>query len=416
MTQNQRQVAHFRFAVAFCFAVLLSITSVAAQSVIFNPALASSVGFDFQRAVIHRTSLASAKWPAIVTGQFEFFSAYPMKDKSTGTVTVDCNKGESINQALTKSPLTRNLTVEIRGLCTENVVVTRDHVTLHGTDPANDGIQADLNEEFTDVALWVREAQLVTVENLKLTGGFSGLLATNVTLTNLHLINCRLEGNGAYGAQLQGALVQADDSTFSSNGNINAGVFSGSRLQCTGCTFADPQGTGALGTIRANVLVFTANRLLLINCTLSNGGITSDDSLVLVTDSTISAFVPGGQSIFAFGSSSVVLTRVQVSGPLIFNQGANAQLLGVTQTPGPGTNQMDDSAYVRIGDASPAAGGPPSIPSVVRGFILRNFSKATLLQTSQITGNFNCSQGADAFCTTPTNVSGTSNCGLCPKP
>jgi len=92
-------------------------------------------------------------------------------------------------------------------------------------------------------------------------GGFSGLLATNVTLDSLRLINCRLESNGAYGAQLQNALVVAQDSTFSTNGNINAGVFGGSRLQCTGCTFADPQGTGALGTTRANVFVFTANRV-----------------------------------------------------------------------------------------------------------------------------------------------------------
>jgi hypothetical protein len=335
--------------------------------------------------------------------------------KSTGTLTVDCNKGDSINQALTKSPLVRNLTVEISGLCHENVVVTRDHVTLHGTDPANDGIQADLSDEISDVALWVRQAQLVTVENLKLTGGFSGLLATNVTLDSLRLINCRLESNGAYGAQLQNSLVVAQDSTFSTNGNINAGVFAGSRLQCTGCTFADPQGAGPVGTIRANVLAFTANRVLLTNCTLTNGGITSDDSLVLLTDSTISGFGSGVQTIFAFGSSSVTLTRVQVNGSMVFNQGANAQLLGVTQT-STLINQMDDSAYARIADASPAAGGPPSIPSLVKGFALRNFSKATLLQTSQISGNFNCSQGADAFCSTPTNVSGTSNCGLCPKP
>ncbi|HXM50463.1 MAG TPA: right-handed parallel beta-helix repeat-containing protein [Pyrinomonadaceae bacterium] len=414
MTQNQRQLAPLRFAGVLVFAALLSITNVAAQSRIFNPSPAGSLGLDSQSAVVPRTSLASANWPDIVSGPFEFFSAYSIS-KSTGIVTVDCNKGDSINQALTKSPLVRNLTVEISGVCHENVVVTRDHVTLHGTDPANDGIQADLSDEISDVALWVRQAQLVTVENLKLTGGFSGLLVTNVTLDSLRLINCRLESNGAYGAQLQNALVVAQDSTFSTNGNINAGVFGGSRLQCTGCTFADPQGTGALGTIRENVLAFAANHVLLTNCTLTNGGITSDDSLVLLTDSTISGFGLGAQTIFAFGSSSVALTRVQINGSMVFNRGANAQLLGVTQTSSL-INQMDDSAYVRIADASPAAGGPPSIPSMVRGFALRNFSKATLLQTSHVNGNFNCSQGADAFCSTPTNVSGTSNCGLCPKP
>jgi len=218
MTQNQRQLAPLRFAGVLVFAVLLSITNVAAQSRTFNPSPAGSLGLDSQSAVVARTSLTSANWPDIVSGPFEFFSTYSMS-KSTGIVTVDCNKGDSINQALTKSPLVRNLTVEISGVCHENVVVTRDHVTLHGTDPANDGIQADLSDEISDVALWVRQAQLVTVENLKLTGGFSGLLVTNVTLNGLQLINCRLESNGAYGAQLQNALVVAQDSTFSTNGN-----------------------------------------------------------------------------------------------------------------------------------------------------------------------------------------------------
>lgn len=413
MTHRQRQARYLCFTFAVCFVGLLSITGISAQSIPSSLSFGSNLHFKLQNSVARQTDLVSPSWPTIAAGRFGFLFANPIKDKST--VTVDCTKGESINQALTKDPLTRNLTVEISGLCHENVVVTRDHVTLHGTDLANDGIQADLSAEISDAALWVRQAQLVRVENLKLTGGFTGLLVTNVALDSLQLVNCRMEGNAAYGAQLQNALVEAEDSTFSSNGNINAGVFGASRLQCTGCTLANPQGAGPLGTTRVNALVFGANRLLLTNCTLTNGGITSDDSFVLVTDSTISGLAPGAQTIFAFGSSSVVLTRVQLNGSMVFNQGANAQLLGVTQT-STLINQMDDSAYVRIGDASPAAGGPPSIPSMVKGFTLRNFSKATLLQTSQVTGNFNCSQGADAFCSTPGNVSGTSNCGLCPKP
>src|SRR5882762_3637525 len=113
MTQNQ--LAHLHFSGALFFAVLLSITNVAAQSRTFNLSLAGSVGLDSQSAVVPRTSLASANWPDIVSGPFDFFSAYSMS-KSTGIVTVDCNKGDSINQALTKSPLVRNLTVEISGV------------------------------------------------------------------------------------------------------------------------------------------------------------------------------------------------------------------------------------------------------------------------------------------------------------
>lgn len=203
---------------------------------------------------------------------------------------------------------------------------------------------------------------------------------------------------------------------FNANGNVDAGVFASSRLQCTGCTMTNPQGSGALGTLRLNVLALTANRVLLFNSTLTGGGINSDTTLVIAPDTTIEGFVPNGLSLLASNHTLVNLTRVQVKGPMRFFQGSNAQLLGVTQTASAVPNQIDDGAFVRIGDASPAAGGPPSIPSAIQGFMLRNFSKLTLLQTSQISGNLNCSIGADAFCSTPTNVSGISNCGLCPKP
>jgi hypothetical protein len=334
------------------------------------------------------------------------------------TVLVDCTKGESINKVLAKSSPEQSLIIEIRGLCSENVVITRDRVTLRGANPANDGIVAIENTESIDAAIWVRGAHLVTLENLKLTGGFSGLLATDANLPHLRVINCRLEGNSAYGMQLQMSLVEVSNSAFGPNGNVNAGVFGGSRFQCSNCTLADPQGGGPLGALRHNVLMFAASRILFDNCTLTNGGILSDDSLMLITDSILEQFAPNGGSITAASASSVILTRVQVKGVMRFNQGTNTQLLGVTQTPVAGTppNSVDDSAFVRVADASPAAGGPPSIASVVLGFQLRNFSNFSLLQTSQISGSMNCSLGANAFCSTPASVSGNSNCGLCPKP
>ena len=72
MTQNQRQLAHLRFAGVLVFAVLLSITNGVAQSRTFNLSPGGSVGLDSQSAVVPRTSLASANWPDIVSGSFEF--------------------------------------------------------------------------------------------------------------------------------------------------------------------------------------------------------------------------------------------------------------------------------------------------------------------------------------------------------
>src|SRR2546421_7953048 len=133
------------------------------------------------------------------------------KDKPSLAVRVDCVKGESVNDAISKNQTAQSLFVETSGLCHENVVITRDRVTLHGTDPDNDGIEADDDAENTDAAVWVRGAQHVALENLKLTGGFSGLTATDGTRPTILVTNCRLEGNSAYGMQLEAARVGAND-------------------------------------------------------------------------------------------------------------------------------------------------------------------------------------------------------------
>jgi hypothetical protein len=80
-----------------------------------------------------------------------------------------------------------------------------------------------------------------------------------------------------------------------------------------------------------------------------------------------------------------------------------------------GPNSLASSAFVRVSDASPVTGGPPSIPSSVVSFVLRDSSNLSVTQTSQVSGNLNCAAGANAFCINPGNVSGTSNCFSLPK-
>ncbi|HEU4596714.1 MAG TPA: hypothetical protein VFS10_16370 [Pyrinomonadaceae bacterium] len=336
------------------------------------------------------------------------------------TEKVNCHKGESINKALAKHSDAASLVVEISGLCKENVVVTRDRVTLRGADPATDGIEAIANVEQTDAAVWVRSAQLVTVENLKLTGGFSGLLATEVSVPHLRVNNCRMEGNVQWGAQLELALLVAEDTTFGPNERFSVGVFAGSRFECHGCTLT----LSPTSTVRDNLFVLSGSQALMFDSALVNGGVNSGNSGVNFTDSSIEAF-PGAVAVLAGGSSNVGLARTQVEGPMRFFASTTAGLFGVVQTHGTATgpvpNSADDAAFVKIGNAAPACPSPPCapappVPSSVLGFNLSNFSNASLLQTSTVTGNFNCTLGANAVCPTPANVSGTANCGLCTKP
>lgn len=337
--------------------------------------------------------------------------------QSVAAVSVDCARNQSINRALERHPHAASLVVEIEGLCVENVVVTRDRVTLRGRDPGLDGIQAAVDSEQIDAAVWVRGAHLVSVENLRLTGGFAGLLASEASTPHVRLVNCHLEGNAAYGALLQAALLRAEDTVFDSNGNHNAAAFMGSRLECVRCTLSNPLGTGPLLS-QSNVTALTGSRVVLSESTLSEGGISIVASDAFVNDSTIVARPPGPGVPAAIGATHALvnLTRVEVGGALRFNQGTTAQLLGVVQQTRGSGNEVDDDAYVRIGDASPAEGGPPSISSVLLGLVARTFSRATLLQSSQIAGDLHCNLGGDVACTDPSRVSGVSSCGSCQGP
>ncbi len=342
------------------------------------------------------------------------FGASAVNAQTTATVSVDCNNGKSINKALGQHPNAQSLIVEIQGMCTENVVVTRDRVTLRGTSPSSDGIQAEINATQMDAALWVRGAHQVAVENLKLTGGFAGLLASEVSTPSLKMTNCRSEGNAAYGVLLQSSLVEITDTVLTSNGNFNAGVFASSRMACLRCSISDPLGSGALGTLKNNILGLSGPNVIVVESTLTNGGIQLTNGFLQVIDSTIDAPAPIAS---VSGAQSIInLIRVQVSGFMRFTASSSAVLSAVTQ-PGTGTiNLADDNSFVRIANASPATGGPPTIPSSVQGFNVQNFSSGSLIANSQVNGNLNCGPGANAFCANPANVSGTSNCALCPKP
>lgn len=336
----------------------------------------------------------------------------------TTTEKVNCHKGESINKALTKHPGAA-LVVEISGMCRENVVVTRDRVTLRGSDPGTDGVEAAADDEQTDAAVWVRDAQLVTVENLKLTGGFSGLLASNVGVPFLRLKNCRLEGNNQWGAQLELALLDAADTTFGPNTRFSVGVFNGSRFGCTRCTLT----LAPDSTTRDNILALGGSQVILFESALVNGGINAGNSSVNLTDSSVQAF-PGASAVVAGASSSLGFVRTQVAGSFRLSSGSTTNLRGVTQTLGPAPgppNIAEDASFVKIGSApqpcpTPPCSPGPFIPSNVHGFNLSNFAKLSLIEGAQLTGNINCIFGADAFCQFPASVSGTANCQLCTKP
>lgn len=186
------------------------------------------------------------------------------------TVSVDCSKkGQSIQKALDAHHASGPLTIEVSGICHEDVLISRSDTTIRGSDPEQDGIlgaSTDTNTPNNGISVRIEavirdsdpgqdgipaassdpntpnngivvriEAVDVRLENLSITGGAAdGVL---VAQTGGAVIdNCRLEDNGRWGLIMTAALGTIIGTTFSDNAVGAALVSNASSASCIDCT------------------------------------------------------------------------------------------------------------------------------------------------------------------------------------
>jgi len=178
---------------------------------------------------------------------------------SVATIRVDCDDGDSINEALEKKPGSR-LTVLIDGVCTENVVITRSNVILAGANPLpnpgpTDKIQGDPGADPSLVAsgslVLIQGAENVTVRDLIITGGTgAGIWIVDSGLQEAVVVfNCELTNNWRRGLRLSRGIAFVIDTVasgnFSDDGPGNAPIGRGfeagpyASLTCRGCISMD---------------------------------------------------------------------------------------------------------------------------------------------------------------------------------
>ncbi len=85
------------------------------------------------------------------------------------TFTVDCNRHQTISDAIARGDARNPLVVNVRGACREFVTITRANVTLRG-DPSAEIVAPNQQGDLMTVS-----GDRVTLENLTLTGGLTGL-------------------------------------------------------------------------------------------------------------------------------------------------------------------------------------------------------------------------------------------------
>ena len=155
------------------------------------------------------------------------------------TVTVDCDAGDSLGEAL--AARADSLTVEFTGTCQEDLTIDRDRVTLRGLDPS--AVLEGASDPAFLSAIEATGADLV-LEGFTITGsdgrGIRVRRSGGLTLTGM-----TVSGNAVSGLELEeSSSARVTDSTFNDNGFAGLAAFSSS-LTVSGAIEAS--GNGLIG-------------------------------------------------------------------------------------------------------------------------------------------------------------------------
>ncbi len=229
------------------------------------------------------------------------------------TFKVQC-PGESINKALNKAPDKGHVTIEVIGVCHENVTIQRDNVTLLGTNPTSSKIIGVPEVNLIDESpVTVRTSSNVDIKNLTIAGGTSSGIAT--VASEVHASNCILEDNGFNGvAQTGGGLLRVDNCTIRNNTLSGVRVQDGGFLEVTNSSI-ESNGQYGVG-VNGGARVLVGKNLLgeagptTITGNAAGAVLANDNGTADIANSTLES--DGPTAVTAVRSASVILTNTSV--------------------------------------------------------------------------------------------------------
>lgn len=316
---------------------------------------------------------------------------------ATLTVQVDCEAGDSIAAALAR-PATQ-LTLEISGICMEDVTIRREQVTLRGADPSVDGLRGVGPGTLpADGVVRIVGARAVHLENLAVIGGARNGLAVVQSL-GVTVVNCRISDNARIGVAASGAsFVSVADTVMRDNLTGGLAAFDSTVIGCTRCTIS---GGG-------NVAVATRSSVIEIEDSTLSGttrGLLADvGAIFYMSRSTLSA---SRDALFAGELGEISVTGGTLSGAIVGLGKSLVVLDGVQHTAGTRNNVLELDSTAQVTGSSSLSGR----------FSLTGVSNLLLEAGSTLAGDLSCASGSNAFCEDPARVSGTvTGCTGCVKP
>jgi len=159
------------------------------------------------------------------------------------TFTVDCSKGQTVSDAITRADADKPLTVVIAGTCTESVRITRDNVTLQG-DPRVGGTLVGPSSSTDVIPI---SARAVAILNLTITGGQNGVVA--LRQSEVVIRGSTIEGAALNGIRASGSAVRINYSPprpciVQHSGNSGLTAEMGADVTVNNCQFIANAGPG----------------------------------------------------------------------------------------------------------------------------------------------------------------------------
>lgn len=317
-------------------------------------------------------------------------SLLPAQTLTPANFNVNCSNGGSVMKVLNAEARGREpIVIQIKGVCTESVIVTRSDVTLQGDSPS-DGLKATSSSA---TVLTLNGALRTSINQLTITGGNQGIAAMNAasfTATSVLItgpvmgvaITANASGtlqdstvNGATAEALHvanGASLQVNGGTVENSASFASQVTGGSLtlsggalVQNSGFQGLVAQGGGSVeldgatieGAPNACLFAFTG------------GTIRVEGSNNLIQNCNQGLFVDGGRAELSGGTVSNNGTGVLISnagsvlfqnGPIVQNNTGDGVQVGNGSSAefSNATIQGNGGNGVKISDTSVASFGP----------------------------------------------------------
>jgi len=157
--------------------------------------------------------------------------ALPTASAQSNTFTVDCNRGQTIARALELGDFRKPVVINLRGTCREFVTVTRAYVTLRG-DPAAEIVAPDNGRDLLTVS-----ADRLTLENLTLTGGLTGLSLDHGP--SFYADKVVIQDASQMGVRVRVGDARINNCTVQRSGNVGVYLVRGGTAILGGCQVLD---------------------------------------------------------------------------------------------------------------------------------------------------------------------------------